>query len=247
MNQLVHNRRGVNINTEYVLNKQAKFSLGWGLAQEIDPEATEITYIHRVNGLALSRIYNPFPAGATGPTIFGPYGRKISFFRGVSSIAQTTDLDPATGRAQNRKYFGALDLQAKFRTTIAGRKAYLFYLGSFGSASATADPIPLFNDDTYLFAQYHEIDAYLEIVPKFLLTTYLGLENARGGRFTQWDVESQLPLDQLGRGIGLGFDYTLNKYTGLYVRHRWMWFKDRNFELDQFRGREVTVELKTFF
>jgi hypothetical protein len=246
VNQLVHNRRGININTGIDLG-DFKFNVGWGLAQELDPAATQITYVHRINGLALSRIYNPFPAGATGPTIFGPYGRKISFFRGVSEVTQTTDIDPATAEAINRKYFSSVDLQAKFKTNVGNRPLYLFYLGSFGSASAAGDPVPVYNDDTYLFVQYHELDAYYEIFPKFILTGYLGLENGRGGQFTAWDLETQLPLDQFGTGIGLGFDWTVAKNTGLYFRHRWMNFEDKNFGLDNYKGREVTIELKTFF
>ena len=244
--QLVHNRRGININTSAEVGP-AKFSVGWGLAREMEAASTEISYVHRVNGLALSRIYNPFPEGATSPTVFGPYGRKISFFRGVSGITQTTDIDPATAEATNRKYFSAVDLQAKYKTKIGDRPFYLFYLGSFGAASSKATPVPTYNDDSYLFVQYHELDAYYQLFPKFILTTYLGIENARGGQLTTWDAESQLPLDQLGTGIGLGFDWTVAENTGIYFRHRWMNFEDRSFALDKYKGREVTIEVKTFF
>ncbi len=246
VNQLVHNRRGFNINTGIDFD-QLKFNVGWGVSQEIDAEATQITYVHRVNGLALSRVYNPFPAGATRPTVFGPYQRKISFFRGVSGITATTDNDPATNLARTRKHFAALDIQGKFKANIGDKPFYMFYLGSFGSASSAATFAPIYNDDTYVFVQYHEIDAYYELFPKFILTGYLGLENARGGPFTEWDPETQLPLDQFGTGIGIGFDWTVSKNTGIFVRHRWMNFEDRSFTLDKYKGREVTVEVKSFF
>jgi len=244
--QLIHNRRGININTGLNVG-DFRFDFGWGIAKELDVASTELTYVHRINGLALSRIYNPFPEGAVSPTVFGPYNRKISFFRGVTEIVQTTDLDPATATARNKKYFNALDLQAKYRTKIGDRSLYLFYLGSFGSASLKGEALPVYNEDSYLFVQYHEFDAYLEVFPKFLLTGYLGVEDARGGAFTQWDEETQLPLDQFATGIGVGFDWTISKSTGLYFRHRWMRFEDKNFGLDRYKGREVTVELKTFF
>lgn len=255
VNQLVHNRRGVNINVGFDVNEFAKFNLGWGLGQEIDPEATEITFVHRINGLALSRIYNPFPANATGPTVFGPYARKISFFRGVTEIVPTTDLNPATAEALNKKYFAAVDLQAKFKASFLDRNLYFFYLGSFGGASAAADPLPVYNDDTYLFVQYHEFDLYYELFPKFILTGYVGLENARGGKFTNYgDLVNEttmeatpLPLDQTGRAFGVGFDYKISKSTGIYFRQRWMKFEDKNFVNDHFKGREATLELKTFF
>ncbi len=246
VNQLVHNRRGININTGIEVGP-AKFNLGWGLSQELEAASAQLSYVHRINGLALSRIYNPFPANATGPTVFGPYNRQISFFRGVSEIVQTTDIDPRTAQAINKKYFSAVDLQAKVKGTLLDRPWYFFYLGSFGSASAKADPVPVYNDDSYLFVQYHEFDLYYEVFPKFLLTTYFGIENARGGTFTEWDAETQLPRDQIGTGIGLGFDWTISETTGFYFRHRWIRFEDRSFGLDKYKGREVTIELKTFF
>ena len=244
--QLVHNRRGINVNTGIELGA-LKLNVGWGLAQELEAASTQVTYVHRINGLALSRIYNPFPAGAVGPTVFGPYGRKISFFRGVTEIVQTTDINPETAAAINRKYFNALDLQAKFKTSLGNKPFYLFYLGSFGSASSKTEPIPTYNDDSYLFVQYHELDAYYELFPKFILTSYLGVENARGGRLTAWDLDTQLPLDQFSTGIGLGFDWTVAANTGIYFRHRWINFEDRSFALDKYSGREITIELKTFF
>jgi len=244
--QLVHNRRGINVNTGIELGA-LKLNVGWGLAQELEAASTQVTYVHRINGLALSRIYNPFPAGAVGPTVFGPYGRKISFFRGVTEIVQTTDINPETAAAINRKYFNALDLQAKFKTSLGNKPFYLFYLGSFGSASSKTEPIPTYNDDSYLFVQYHELDAYYELFPKFILTSYLGVENARGGRLTAWDLDTQLPLDQFSTGIGIGFDWTVAANTGIYFRHRWINFEDRSFALDKYSGREITIELKTFF
>lgn len=246
VNQLVHNRRGINLNTEFEAGP-AKFGLGWGIAQEMDAQSAVISYVHRINGLALSRIYNPFPEGATGPTVFGPYNRKFSFFRGVSEVVRTTDNDPETALAQNRKYFGAIDIQAKLSTSFLDRDLFFFYLGSFGSVSRTAQAVPLYNENSYLFVQYHEFDMYYEVLPKFILTGYLGIENARGGTFTEWDEVSQKPLDQLGTAIGVGFDWEISKNTGLYIRHRWMEFEDRSFALDKYKGTELTIELKSFF
>lgn len=246
VNQLVHNRQGLNVNTELRLGD---FTLagGIGWSAEIDAEADVLSFVHRINGLALSRIYNPFPADFVGPVVFGPYQRKFSFFRGATEIVQTTDLDPETNRAQNRKYFKAVDIQGKYRTTLFDRELYLFYIGSFNSASANLEVVPVYNENAYLYVQYHEVDAYYEIIPKFIVTGYFGIENARGGSQTLWNDETQLPLDQLNTAIGVGFDWQLSENSGLYVRHRWMNFEDRNFPDDKFRGTELTVELKTFF
>jgi hypothetical protein len=244
VNQLAHNRRGVNFNTAWE-GGPAKLGVGWGLAHELAPTTTELSYIHRINGLAVSRIYNPFPAEAICATNFGPLGRKYSFFRGYFERVPVTDVDPVSGIATNRKYYHAVDLQAKLRARVLDRPLYVFYLGSFGSANRDFTVVP-HDDDTYLFVQYHEFDVYYELLEGFILAGYFGYENAQGGRFTVLGDESGEPRDQRGTGLGLGFDWTIAPTVGLYVRHRWMHFEDRSFEIDTYDGRELTVELKIF-
>jgi hypothetical protein len=245
VNQLAHNRRGVNFNTAWGAGP-AKLGVGWGLAHELAPTTSVLSYIHRINGLAVSRIYNPFPAEAICATQFGPLGRKYSFFRGIFERVQTTDVDPITGIPTTRKYFHAVDLTAKFRTRVLDRPLYLFYLGSFGSANRAAQLVPR-DDDTYLFVQYHEFDVYYQLLEDFILAGYFGVENARGGRFTVANEETGEPRDQRGLGIGLGFDWAIASNAGLYVRHRWLDFEDRSFAEDNYSGRELTLELKVFF
>lgn len=243
--QLTHNRRGVNFNTALEAGP-ARFNVGWGIAHELAPTTSELSFIHRINGLALSRIYNPFPAEAVCATQFGPLGRQFSFFRGVFERVPLTDVEPVTGWPTNRKYYHAVDLQSKLRARALGRPAYLFYLASFGSANPSATILPR-DDDTYLFVQYHELDAYYALFDRFILAGYLGLERARGGRFTERDAETGRPRDQRGVGVGVGFDWTLAPNAGLYFRHRWMDFADRSFAVDTYAGREMTLELKIFF
>ena len=244
--QLAHNRRGINIFTEKSVGP-FRFKAGLGLAMELDTITNELSYVHRINGLALSRIYNPFPAGATGPTVFGPYNRTVSFFRGAYEIARLTDIDPGTLQPLTRKHFQAFDVQAKYRTDIAKRPFYVFYLGSWMSAHPEMKLFPSFNENAYLHAQYHEVDVYYELFPKFILTGYYGFEYIRGGLNTEWDVSSLQPRNQVGQGIGIGFDWTVAENAAFYVRQRFMDFKDRSFSLDQYRGNETTIELKVFF
>ena len=182
VNQLAHNRRGVNFNTAWEAGP-AKLGVGWGLAHELAPTTSDLSYVHRINGLAVSRIYNPFPAEAVCATSFGPFARQFSFFRGVFERVQTTDVDQVTGVPPGRKYYHAVDLQAKLRARVLDRPLYFFYLGSFGSANRSAQIVPR-DDDTYVFVQYHEFDVYYELVNNFIVAGYLGLENAQGGRFT---------------------------------------------------------------
>jgi hypothetical protein len=243
--QLAHNRRGANLRTGGIGIGPAQLRAGLGMAHELAPTTSTLSYVHRINGLALSRIYNPFPANAVCATQFGPLGRQYSFFRGVFERVQTTDVDPVTGLATNRKYFHAADIQAKLGVDVLKRPLYLFYLAGFGSANTSATVVPT-DDDTYLFVQYHEFDLYYQLRPGFILTGYAGIENARGGDLTERSAVTGETRDQVGTGLGLGFDWTLAPNAGLYLRHRWMDFEDRSFPEDTYRGREVTLELKVF-
>lgn len=244
VNQLAHNRRGININTAWERGP-AKLAAGWGIAQELEPTTDVLSFVHRINGLALSRIYNPFPANAVCATQFGPLQRQYSFFRGVFERVELTDIDPVTGAVPNRKYFHAVDVKAKLQTQLAKRPLYVFYLGNFGSVSDKATVVPA-NDDTYLFVQSHEFDLYYEVRNGFIVTGYVGLEWAQGGAFTRANEISGKLRDQQASGLGLGFDWTLAPNAGLYFRHRWMDYEDRSVAIDQYRGREVTLELKIF-
>jgi hypothetical protein len=245
VNQLAHNRRGINLNTGVELG-DLKFNLGWGIAHELEAITTQLSFNHRINGLALSRIFQPFPANATTATVVGPYNRAFSFFRGVFEVVRTTDAIPGSFEASSRKWYSMVDLQGKYKTMIAGRPLYFFYLGTLSSVDPSMEIVPRFTQESYLFVQYHEFDLYYELLPKFILTGYYGVENARGGRLTEWG-ETGIPRDQLNTGWGLGFDWTVAPNSAFYFRYRRMQFNDRSFELARLKGHEITVELKTFF
>ena len=60
-----------------------------------------------------------------------------------------------------------------------------------------------------------------------------------------WKANS--PETSAEKGIGVGFDWTVGKNAGFFVRQRFMKFEDRSFALDRYQGNETTVELKIFF
>ncbi len=55
------------------------------------------------------------------------------------------------------------------------------------------------------------------------------------------------PIDQIGMGYGLGFDYDFADNASLDFRWRYMTHKDKSFVRDEFRGHDVTLEFKVFF
>ena len=55
------------------------------------------------------------------------------------------------------------------------------------------------------------------------------------------------PINQRGYGIGVGFDYDFSSRASLDVRYRWISHRDLNFTKDEFRGHDITAEMKIFF
>jgi hypothetical protein len=80
-----------------------------------------------------------------------------------------------------------------------------------------------------------------------MFNAYAGIERTLGNYLTEISEETFRPLNQYGKGFGIGGDIDLGKNTRLYLRHRWYSFKDTSFPLDAFKGRELVVELKAFF
>ena len=80
-----------------------------------------------------------------------------------------------------------------------------------------------------------------------MLSTYVGYDRIYAGQNTLADTESLRNKDQTGLSYALGVDIQLAKQTGLYIRQRWFEYADKNFNLDKYKGRETTVELKIFF
>jgi hypothetical protein len=88
---------------------------------------------------------------------------------------------------------------------------------------------------------------YYAIKPGMLINAYYGYERTLANYLTDINETTRRPRNQIGEGIGCGVDLDCGKNVRLYARHRWYYFNDRSFELDQFRGRELTIELKAFF
>ena len=136
---------------------------------------------------------------------------------------QTTDVDQVTGIPPNRKYYHAVDLQAKLRARVLDRPLYLFYLGSFGSANPQPRPS----------CRKRRRHVHLRPVPRvrpllrahansFLLAGYLGLENARAAASRRSTRRAGCPATSTPGASASGSTGRSPATPGLYVRHRWM-------------------------
>lgn len=234
-----NNRQGASINGELIWGK-LKVNAGTGFSSELTRGGAAVSYNHRVNSLSISR----FAFFASG---IGPYGRLNTYFRGAYEVVNIHEHVDSLGMALFDKHYNASDLQLKYSTKIRDKNFFLFYLGTYNNAQDFFSPIPVFSDRAFVRAIYHELDLYYQVHPQVMLCTYAGMEQIKGNMATDLDVVSGLPRDQTGLGLGLGLDIELTKNTGLFLRHQWYDFKDKNFDLDHFRGHETTLELKAFF
>ncbi len=232
--QLTNNRKGWIFNTD-LTSKHHKLTIGYSFMQEMKALSELITYSHNANNLALSRFWR-----WTFPTAVGPYGNLNKIYRGVYETLQITD-------GLNKKTFNSVELNYKLNATIGKRSFYLFYLGGLYTCSKHSGLLEWNTGKNYLTSLSNQLETYLQINSITMLSTYVGYDRIYAGKNTLADTESSLNKDQTGLSYALGVDIQLAKQTGLYIRQRWFEYADKNFNLDKYKGRETTVELKIFF
>lgn len=238
--QMANNRQGININTDIKI-KDLTFTIGNGIATEIENKNSQISFGHNINGLTMSRFWRwGFPSNV------GPYGKKSVLYRGVYETLNLTDLDNS-GQVVNDKYFNNIETQIKYKFNFLNRPWYILYLGSYNSIQNKFSPVTVFTEDAYLRVYNHQIENYYRIHPKLVIAQYFGWERIIGNYSTQVDIDSERPINQEGIAIGFGLDYMMSKSMGLYLRHRYFEFEDTSFVLDKFAGHETTLELKIYF
>ncbi|MCH8554409.1 MAG: hypothetical protein LAT76_04570 [Schleiferiaceae bacterium] len=262
--QMTNNRTGLNLNSDFQVNKKLKFSVGYGVSREIEALQNQLTYSRFVNQLIRSRFWPwLFPSGV------GPYGRTNVIFRDAYETVQLNVADNAELTAQR---FNQVEIHGKYNTKVFNRNFFAFFLGRYTSVtpdinqspifsddktlqSIANNPIgqrilaviPAFNDNAFLQQYSSELEMYYQVSKPLFINAYLGYERIIGNRQTELDIDTGNPTNQNGWGTGLGFDLTLGKNAGLYFRHRWFFFEDKSFVLDKYVGQETLVELKVFF
>lgn len=238
--QLTNNRTGIELNSE---TKAGRFRInaGYSIAKELERIASQITYSHPVNNLALSRFWRwSFPAGV------GPYANLTKVYRGVFESVDLVNVDSRKVPLED-KYFNTAELQIKYKTQLAGKELFVNYLGTYASVQSFAAPFTVFTEKAYLRTYYHQIESYLKLAKNLVWCNYAGAERIIANYDTRTDAISRRPKNQEGYGIATGFDIEMSKGAGLYIRQRKMYYKDRSFSKDEYRGWETTVELKIFF
>ncbi|MFQ3575786.1 MAG: hypothetical protein SNJ77_05055 [Cytophagales bacterium] len=243
--QYTNNRQGFELNTEIDLGS-VKIGLGNSISSEIEQSGKSISYSHRVNALAMSRIYN----FSWMPVQYGYHNNYSSFFRGYYQTLDITDTT-ADGRALFLKHFNTFEAHVKARTVFLGKPLYANYLGSINTVGSKLQLAPISTPGSYLNLQYHESEAFWALHRKFTACFYLGLQTAKGGNKTEkGDIlsnDSFLPNHQITTAWGLGADWYWSENLACFVRGRWMDQHNNTFSNDHYKGFELTIEIKALF
>ncbi len=251
---LANNRQGGAVNTEV---KIWKFKLI--VAAQAEKEMSFIhgaggntlNYYHRINSLTWSRLPGVFPLNG----YLGPNGRVGTVYRGAYEIVKVDQHNPSDSTLPlYKKGYSSMDVQLKFAAKIFNKDFYLFSLNSFLSAQNKFSLLPVFNNDAYITARYHETEAYYELSRWLVMSVYGGLEYIKGNKYTDTTTAANgvggvtgKARNQIGRGFGIGADIALTNHSYLFIRQRWFSFDDKYFLNENFQGQETTVELKIYF
>lgn len=236
---MTNNRQGVNLNMDFTIG-DLKLSVANGISEEIEALSNLVTFGHPVNQLTRSRFWRwDFPSGV------GPYQRQAVLFRDTYETMRITD--DSLGVFQNTKKFNVLEIQGRYKTKFLHKTLFVNVINRYSSVQKFFAPTTVFTPDAYLRHYSNEMELYYHISQNIIVNSYLGYERIMGNRDTDLSLETGLPRDQEGWGIGFGFDYNLGRNAALYVRHRFFAFEDRSFLLDKYRGQETVVEIKIDF
>lgn len=239
--QLSNNRQGIDLNTQVDFGR-FKNSIGYSNSAEIENISRTITYSHVFNNLALSRFWRwDFPSNV------GPYQNLNKIYRSVFETLQLTELDSTGLSPLKRKYFNTVELNSKYKSKLLGKDLYVFYLGTFSSVQNELSAMVNFSEKSLLRVYCHQLETYYSISPKVVWNNYISFERVIANYQTSVDVVTRRPKNQTGYSAATGFDIQLSRNVGLYIRQRWMKYKDTSFEKDKYQGWESTIELKAFF
>jgi hypothetical protein len=240
MGSLSNNRQGIELSGQWNLGK-FKNSIGYANSVELENLSSSLTYGHPFNSLGLAHFWRwDFPSNV------GPYQNLNKVFRSVFETIQLKDLD-TNGLPINKKYFNTVEINSKYKTKLAGKDFYVFYLGTFNSVQNMFAPMVNFTEKSLLRTYDHQIEMYWKLTPIIVWNNYASFERVIANYSTQTDLNTLRPKNQTGYSLATGADIQFSKSVGLYIRQRYMHYKDTSFRKDKYSGWETSIELKAFF
>ncbi|MDA3883701.1 MAG: hypothetical protein PF481_10505 [Bacteroidales bacterium] len=232
------NRKGIDLRTEFNI-AGLKINVASGVSQELEQRASTISYVHRINGLVFSRIFQY-------QSNIGPDSTFYTYFRGYyeERSIDTTHAD----FAGTPIHFAVSECNLKYKFFLFDKPVYVFYLASITTTQNDFSAIPVGKEKAFVHAHYHELEAYFTITEKLVLTSYLGYENINGNEVLQAPtLNSSRKFNQTGKSLGLGLDLVVGHLINLNLRTRWFTFNDTYSSDSHYNGFESSLEMKIFF
>jgi hypothetical protein len=232
--QIANNRQGFSLRSESNI-KKLKIQVGVSASQELRNLHDTVTFQHRVNSFSRSR-FRPWYMGG------GEYGRIKSVWLTTFETVTITD-----AVSDYKKGFNTLELFLKYKFRLFNRDLVVLNFNTYNSTQPGFNPIPTFTDKAFVRMFFEDLTLAYRLGRKYNIVANAGYERVLGNYRTQLSLDNGKPLDQQGYAIGGGIDYDFTANAGIHLRHKYMYHKDKNFVLDEFRGHETTLELKIFF
>jgi hypothetical protein len=104
-----------------------------------------------------------------------------------------------------------------------------------------------FTEKSLLRTYNHQLEMYWKLTPMLVWNNYASFERNIANYSTETDGNTLRPKNQTGYSFATGMDIQFSKSVGLYLRQRYMKYKDTSFIKDKYSGWETTIELKAYF
>lgn len=231
--QISNNRRGVILQTDFDL-KRLKISITNQVAREVENRYNVVTFQQRLNDYSRST-FRYWDAES------GPYGRLLYQYITLYERINITD-----SVIDYLKTFNMLDINLRYKASLFKKPFIITNFINYSSAGDKISPIPSLSQNAFVRTFYNELMGYYHLNSKLYLIGHVGFQKIVGNNRTELAANGK-PIDQTGWGLGTGLDYNFAAKAGLYLRYLYMTHRDSNFELDKFRGHEISLELKVFF
>ena len=155
---------------------------------------------------------------------------------------------------EHRKWTFNLEMDAsKDIGPLVGYSRELF-LGGYASLNGVSQDfraLAFGPKDMMLWGAYARVEPAIALTEKFYLLALGGFETWRADMAYMDDPATQevqpMPIVYNDYAAGIGFDWEFAARIGLHARYKWMKHVDEKFTANNWTGRMMSAEIKTWF
>ncbi len=185
---------------------------------------------------------------------FVPYENAAQAEAAVTNPATTSIYTRSPNIPEHRKWTFNLELDASKDVGPLvgyGRELFLGGYAALNGVSQDFRALAFSDDDMMLWGAYVRIEPAIAITEKLYLLALGGFETWRAEKAYMDDPVTQVvglvPLEYNDYAAGIGFDWEFGARIGLHARYKWFKHVDENFTDNNWTGRIMSAEIKTWF